>query len=61
MNAEELRSLIESQGYEVRSIRVFSKSFHVNYWTPDAKIIRWYKVPIETVEWNDVKHEYPKV
>jgi len=58
MEAEELRQKIEECGHEVKSIRVFKNSFHVNYWTKEAKIIRYYKVPISKVTWNQVRGSY---
>lgn len=50
MNVDELRKLLESKGYEVKNIRTFKNSFHVNYWTKEAKIVRYVKCPIESLK-----------
>lgn len=60
MDADELAKRIIERGYELKSIRVFTKSFHVNVWSKDYKTMRYYKVPIESLEWKDIQHEYPK-
>ena len=61
MDAEELRRLIEAQGYEVKSIRVFKKSFHVNFQGPDCRIVTYYKVPLNSLDWSDLKDGFPKL
>lgn len=61
MDVDELRRKIEAQGYEVRNIRVFKRSFHVNYWTSSAKMRAFYKVPLSSVTWRDLKDGFPKV
>ena len=61
MNVDELRRKITGQGYELRSIRVFKHSFHVNYWTSSAKMRLFIKVPLSSVEWRDLKGQFPKV
>ena len=61
MKAQELAEKITTQGYEVKSIRVFKNSFHVNVWTPDCKIRQFYKVPLNSVDWARLKRDYPKV
>jgi len=57
---KELREHIEARGYEVRRIRVFKNSFHVNYWSPNAKMRAFYKSPIEKVTWQQIEGHYPK-
>jgi len=47
MTPEELRKMLEAKGYEVKRIRVFKNSFHVNYWTKEAKLICYCHFPIE--------------
>ena len=61
MNAEELRKLLIERGYDVRSIRVFKKSFHVNVWTDETKERHFYKESIEKLTELDAKRLYPKV
>ena len=59
MNSEELRRHIEAvPNVQLRSIRVFKKSFHVNYWTKSFKVLRMYKVPIASVAWKDIEKEF---
>ena len=55
MTPEELKEALEAKGYEVRNIRVFKNSFHVNYWTSEVKMVRYCKCPIEKVELKDIR------
>lgn len=55
MKPEKLAQLLTDKGYDVKSIRLFKKSFHVNYWTPEVKIVRYCKCPIEKLTDNDVR------
>lgn len=61
MDADELRQKITAQGYEVRSIRVFKHSFHVNYWTSALKMRAFYKVPLNSITWRDLEDHFRKV
>jgi len=61
MDVDELRRKIEAQGYEVRNIRLFKKSFHVNYWTSSAKMRAFYRVPLSSVTWRDLEDHFLKV
>ena len=61
MNVDELRHNIEAQGYEVRNIRVFKHSFHVNYWTSSVKVRGFYRVALSSIAWQDLKEHFPKV
>jgi len=61
MNVKELKRLIEAQGYEVKSIKTFKNSFHVNVWTPTLKLRFFYKRPLEQVTWEQLKRDYPKI
>lgn len=61
MDVEELRQKITAQGYEVRNIRVFKHSFHINYWTSSAKMRVFYKVPLSSITWQGLKDHFPKV
>jgi len=55
MKPEKLAQLLTDKGYMVKSIRVFKKSFHVNYWTSKIKCMRYCKYPIEKLTDNEVK------
>jgi len=55
MKEQEIRKILEDRGYEVRSIRVFKKTFHVNYLTDEVKIRRWLKFPIEKLTIKDMR------
>ena len=61
MNVDELRRKITAQGYEVRNIRVFKKTFHVSYCTSALKMTAFYRVPLSSVTWADLKDGFPKV
>lgn len=54
MTPDELKKILEKRGYEVKSIRVFKNSFHVNYWTNEAKLIYYCKFPIEKLTKQDM-------
>ena len=58
MNEQELRKKLEERGFEVKRIRVFKNSFHVNYWTKEAKMVRYYRVPLSSVSWKDIQGGY---
>ena len=55
MKPEKLAQLLTDKGYDVKSIRVFKKSFHVNYWTPKVKMVWYCKCPIEKLTEEDVR------
>lgn len=61
MNVEELRNHIEARGYEVRSIRVFRNSFHVNVWTPEYKMMEYFKRPLQELTWEQLESRYPQI
>jgi len=61
MNVLELSEKIEAEGYELKSIRRFKNSFHINYWSPNAKMQLFIKVPLNSVQWRDLKPHFPKV
>jgi len=59
MNEEEFRQhLSEVKNIDLKSIRLFKHSFHVVYWTPEAKIQRFYRVPLSSVSWEAIKREF---
>ncbi len=55
MSKEKLAQLLTDKGYDVKSIRVFKKSFHVNYWTSEVKCMRFCKYPIAKLTDNEVR------
>jgi len=61
MEVDELRRKITAQGYEVRNIRIFKHSFHISYWTSSAKMRAFYKLPLTSLTWRDLKDHFPKV
>jgi len=58
MDAEELRKQIEARGYEVKTIRVFKKTFHVTFWGSKFKSTAFYKVPLEQVTWEQIERDF---
>jgi len=61
MKTSELRQKLEERGYEVKSIRTFKNSFHLNVWTKDAKLRYFIGVPLESIRWIDFQSHFPKV
>jgi len=58
MERDELKRKIEELGHVVKRIRVFKNSFHVNYWTKKAKIVAYYRFPLSSVSWEEIKGGY---
>lgn len=55
MNPEELAKILTDKGYEVKSIRIFKHSFHVNFWTKECKVRAFIKIPIEQYTKKDAE------
>lgn len=61
MKADELKEKLEERGYEVKSIREFAKSFHLNVWSPEAKYRYFFGTRIDEISWDDLKNRFPPV
>lgn len=59
MESTELAEKLTERGYEVKSIRCFSKSFHVNVWTNTSKLRCFYKRPLSEQTWQDLRNDFP--
>lgn len=61
MKSEELKACIEAQGYKVKSIREFQKTFHITYSGSKWSITAFYMVPLSSVVWEKIKHHFSRV